>query len=381
LIIHKFGWSKMSPWQFPMIWFYFLAGICKLISLLRQGAYFEVILPQDGVFTAAFAALAAKLAGIRVVCIDHGNLVSFQSQIYRTERIQSLSIKKPWFRRPLERLMFIWYWPSLFLLSHISARYVDQFLIPGVVGDGTEEICRNLGIPTSRIVRFGSMIDTSRYTPLEMVDRIRMRAKHGIATEAIVIAIICRLAPEKGLDIGLGAISRMISELSPEKRSQVHIIIAGDGPLRADIEKMIHIRGLSQNCVFWGETSTTGVISLLGMSDIFLYTSRRGACLSMAVLEAMASGCAVVASIRPLSNVQLLADGRGIAVPAENVEETSIALKKLVNDLELCRSMGRKAREYVARQHSPSMLKRVLMRATYWSELDGFLKPDAESKG
>jgi len=101
----------------------------------------------------------------------------------------------------------------------------------------------------------------------------------------------------------------------------------------------------------------------------------------VAILEAMASACAIIASSVPLANYRMLADGRGIAVPAENVEETSIALTKLVNDLELCRSMGRKAREYVARQHSPAMLKRVLMRATYWSELDGFLKPDAESKG
>jgi glycosyltransferase involved in cell wall biosynthesis len=211
--------------------------------------------------------------------------------------------------------------------------------------------------------------------------RAQIREKNSIPADAIVIAIICRLAPAKGLDIALEAMSDALSALSSDLRAQIRMIIAGDGPLRRDVEEEIQRRNLGQTCLLWGEASEEEVISLLGISDIFLYTSRRGTGYPVAILEAMASACAIIASSVPLANYRMLADGRGIAVPAENVEETSIALTKLVNDLELCRSMGRKAREYVARQHSPAMLKRVLMRATYWSELDGFLKPDAESKG
>jgi glycosyltransferase involved in cell wall biosynthesis len=155
--------------------------------------------------------------------------------------------------------------------------------------------------------------------------------------------------------------------------ARVRVIIAGDGPSRAQVEETIHDCGLSQTCALWGETSTTDVISLLGMSDIFLYTSVRGACLSMAVLEAMASGCAVVASTRPLSNARLLAEGRGIAVPAEDVEQTGRALARLVNDVELCHIMGRAARDYVVRHHSAVGFRRVLTRATYWSHLNELL--------
>jgi len=95
--------------------------------------------------------------------------------------------------------------------------------------------------------------------------------------------------------------------------------------------------------------------------------------MSMAVLEAMASGCAVIASTRPLSNAHLLADGRGIAVPAENVEQTSQALILLLNDLELCYQMGNLARDYVARHHSAAMFRRSLLRVTKWSSLDEML--------
>jgi glycosyltransferase involved in cell wall biosynthesis len=82
----------------------------------------------------------------------------------------------------------------------------------------------------------------------------------------------------------------------------------------------------------------------------------------MAVLEAMAGGCAVVAATEPISNAHLLADGRGIAVPANNVEQTAQALVQLVNDLPLCHRMGRLAREHVAVHHSPAKFRRTLQR-------------------
>ena len=374
LIIHEFGSAKTAPWQFPMVWLYSLAGWWKLTSLIRNGCDFHVVLPQDGVFTSAFAALAAKLAGVRVVCVDHGNLTLLKDPSYRAERIAALATKKwSWPRRLLARLRYMGYWPSLSLLARISARFVDHYLIPGVVDDGTEEICKRLGVPASRITRFGSMIDTHRYSALDATARASARGKYGIAADSIVVAMTCRLAPEKGLDVALHAIGWALSELSPGVHARVRVIIAGDGPSRAQVEETIHNCGLSRTCALWGETSTTDVISLLGMSDIFLYTSVRGACLSMAVLEAMASGCAVVASTRPLSNARLLAEGRGIAVPAGDVEQTGGALARLVNDGELCHIMGRAARDYVSVHHSAAVFRRVLTRATYWSHLNELL--------
>src|SRR5207245_10390627 len=137
----------------------------------------------------------------------------------------------------------------------------------------------------------------------------------GIADDALVMSMVCRLAPEKGLGVALESISQALSALPSVLRERVRVIIAGDGPLRKQVEGEIHKRHLDQNCLLWGEASTAEVIALLGLSDIFLYTSTRGACFSMAILEAMASGCAVVASTLPVANASLLAEGRGIAVP------------------------------------------------------------------
>ncbi len=159
------------------------------------------------------------------------------------------------------------------------------------------------------------------------------------------------------------------------------MLIAGDGPLRSQVEADIGRHRLDSVCRLWGEAAPSDVVTLLAISDIFLYSGTRGTNYSMAVLEAMAAGCAVIATTRPLSNAKLLAEGRGIAIPAEDVEQICEALVWLVNNPELCRQMGHLARNYVATQHNASMLKRALMRTTFWSELDEFLKPGMESKG
>lgn len=93
----------------------------------------------------------------------------------------------------------------------------------------------------------------------------------------------------------------------------------------------------------------------------------------MAVLEAMASGCAVIASKQPMSNAHLLAQERGIAVDAGNAEKTAVALEKLINSAELRYNMGRSARNYIEKQHSPEKFRRDLQRATYWSDLGTLL--------
>jgi len=380
-VIHRFGTRRMAPWQFPAAWLYVLAGFRKLTLLLHRGASYHVILPQDGVYTAAFSALAAKLAGVRVVCIDHGNLTLVKNHTYRTECIKAITTKDwSWARRLFARLRYVLYWPSLYLFAKVAIRFVDHFLIPGVVGDGVEESCKQLGLHPSRITRFASMIDIDRHVVTDAASRASIRVEKGIAADTIVISLICRLAPEKGIDIALEAISLAFLELPPGICERIRIIIAGDGSLRKHVEEEINRRGLSQNCVLWGETSAADVITLLGLTDVFLYTSTRGACFSMGVLEAMASGCAVIASTAPMSNAHLLAEGRGIAVSPGDGEQTARALVRLLKDLELCRQMGRLAREYIAMQHGPVMFRRTLMRATYWSALDEILSLKMESE-
>ncbi len=380
-MIHRFGKSWAHPWQFPAVWLYCLAGGKKLLSLFRHKSGYQVLLPQDGVFSAAFASLVGKIVGARVVAIDHGNLSLLDNRNYRAERIQNIQIE-PWSRprRLIAHLQFYLYWPSLKLLAWIASHCVDHYLIPGVEGDDETEACARLGIGASRVTRFASMLDTNNYSVPNGDEKSTRRAQHDILPGAIVIALVCRLAPEKGVDTALEALGRTLSALAPERRTRVQVIVAGDGPLRQHMETLVRERGLNQVVTFWGETPNAKVKELLCLSDIFLYTSVRGACLSIAILEAMASGCAIVASPLPQANVHMLAKGRGIIVPVGDAVQTGEALTHLVNDLELCQRMGRAARDYVKHYHSPEQFRRTLIRVTGWSSLDDILGSVSERK-
>ena len=378
--IHRFGTRSMSPWQFPMVWLYFLSGLQKLISLLHQGTNYDIILPQDSVYTATFAALSAKLAGIRVVCIDHGNLSLLHSKLYRAERVKALK-EKHWLRRGVEQILFFLYWPSLSLLAWISARFVDHFFIPGVSGDGVEDICRHLGIGSSKLTRFANAIDIAQYKNFDATTRATLRLKRGIPPEAMLVTMVCRLAPEKGLEIAIQAMSKALSTLSMQQRSQVRIVFAGDGPLRTQLEADIHAHNLSDICILCGEVSAEGVAELLGVSDIFLFTSRRAAGYPLAILEAMASGCAIIATNQPLANEKLLAEGRGIVVAVGDVEQTSEAIRQLLSNPTHCQQMGELAREYIATKHNAEVLRRAFLRVTRWSELQTLLQVGKEYKG
>jgi len=116
-----------------------------------------------------------------------------------------------------------------------------------------------------------------------------------------------------------------------------------------------------------GEVAPQDVITLLAISDIFLYSGTRGTNFSMAVLEAMAAGCAVIASVTPQSNGALLADGRGIPIEPGSSAAISDALVRLCGDLALCRQMGQMARGYVSDHHNAEALKRSLLRASYFT--------------
>lgn len=385
LPIHCFGLPArvswlMAPWQFPSVWLYMLAGAKKLISLLRHSREYALILPQDGVYTAAFAALIARLAGIRVVCMDYGNLTLLHNLAYRRERLEALATKKP-LERAFGPLLFMCYWPSLAFFAWLSTRLVDHFLIAGVEGDGIEAVyCDKLGVPRSRVTRYAYMIDLDRHPVYNAAERARKREQCDIPVDALVITMICRFGPEKGVDIALASISQVLTGVSPEQRARVRFVLAGNGPLKEQIEAEINARGLYGVCKMWGEASPEDVVTLLGVCDIFLHTSTRGAYYSVTMLEAMASGCAIVASNQPPLNTQLLADGRGIIVPVGDAAKTAEALVCLLTDLRQGREMGERAREYIAVWHSPETLKRVLVRASCWSELDRVLQLNRDIK-
>lgn len=132
------------------------------------------------------------------------------------------------------------------------------------------------------------------------------------------------------------------------------LVIAGDGPMRDELEKMVSAAGLSSRVNFLGKVSQAEVGDLMRKSDIFAFPSIRE--LGAGVLvEAMACAlpCVVVNYGAPGA---LITKGRGISLPLtdkENViKNLGGALRDLVSNPLEALNMGENAREYAFRYYS-----------------------------
>lgn len=332
------------------------------MRLLRQGEEYHLLLPQDGIVCAAFAGLIGKLAGIRVVCMDSGSMLWPQSPashaLVRQPRL-------PWYERLCRAIGQLLYWPVLYLLAAIAARCCDQFLL---ANEEVAEIYRTrFKVYPDRIMRSPLLVNAASLTCVEKGAKVRLRIGCGLSPDVILIALAHRPLVEMDLSVALEGIALALRALPPLIRTHVRVLIAEERPGQTQIINEIKQRHLEDVCWVWGEARSEEIKQLLMMADIFLSVGTRRADDILMVLEAMAAGCAVVATRTSLSHARLLTEGRGISVLPDSAAEIGIALTDLCKDLELCQHMGHRAREYVAHHHTIQVLQRSLLHASFFA--------------
>lgn len=173
-------------------------------------------------------------------------------------------------------------------------------------------------------------------------ERGRRRNDLLLGNDRFVIMSVGRLSPPKGYDVLLPAMDQL-------RRSQpgVQLVIVGEGVLREDLEEQIRLRDLGNHVLLLGQRDD--VHDLLAAADIFVSSSHWEG-LSIATLEAMASGITVVAT-EVGETPQLLAKGRGLLVPPGSSDALARALLRAVEEPQLRASLGAAARTYVQSEH------------------------------
>ncbi|HEX9036784.1 MAG TPA: D-glucuronyl C5-epimerase family protein [Ktedonobacterales bacterium] len=372
------GREATSPSHYPNVALYQREGQRILTRLMRTRGY-TLALPQDGAFTAAYTGPVARRYGARVVTMDHGNVTLPDSEFFKAQRDAEYTRRRQP-RRAIERLRFRLYLRALRRLIRRAVESSDTFLVAG--DEVQDTYVRQYGVSPGLIVRYPYWVDAERFEPLPGQDRLALRNRLGLSAGAVLITLISRLTDEKGFDVALNAIAAALALAGPDEAARCGVLIAGSGPLRPQIEADIRRLGLGDVTKLWGEASRDDVVELLRASDIFLYAGKRGTNYSMAVLEAMAAGCAVVATSAPISNARLLADGRGVALTSPaSADQMAGALARLIQHDDLRRQMGHEARLYIQRRHSASALRQALWRATGWApSLDAYLLPAPDSQ-
>jgi glycosyltransferase involved in cell wall biosynthesis len=174
-------------------------------------------------------------------------------------------------------------------------------------------------------------LDTEHFRPLP---RVR---PPGLAGASLVVGVVCALRPEKGLPTLLEAFAKVLSGPPSAVRSGLRLAMVGSGPMLESLREMSIGLGVETKCHF--EPSTADVAGWLRAMDIFVLPSLSEA-LSNALMEAMACGCAVVASSVG-GNPELVSDGAtGLLYPAGDAAALADRLERLVVDDELRSRVG-----------------------------------------
>lgn len=203
-----------------------------------------------------------------------------------------------------------------------------------------------------RVVHYG--IDLEAWTPLADVSGARGRA--GWADDEVVALVASRLVPDKGHDVALRALARAVEQVP-----RLRLVVAGDGPLRADIESLVGELGLDGHVTLLGYVSN--LRELMGACDVVLFPTGAGfgEGFGLVNLEAMALGRPIVGSA-VASVPEIVDDGvTGRLVPPDLVDPLAQALLELAADPAVRRRMGAVARERAVERFSlDQMVERTL---------------------
>lgn len=107
-------------------------------------------------------------------------------------------------------------------------------------------------------------------------------------TSKTIVATIARLSWEKGIDIYLNAIKRVL-----EQWNEVVFIVVGDGPLKGELIRLAKELDIQKHVVFTGWVQNVSVV--YSVADFFVLPSRSEA-LGLSILEAWSFGKPTIAS-------------------------------------------------------------------------------------
>lgn len=161
------------------------------------------------------------------------------------------------------------------------------------------------------------------------------------------------LLPEKGVDVLVRACG-LIADLT------WRLLIVGDGPELEHLRQLAAESGIADRVEFTGLRDD--VAGLMREADVFIHPAIWEEAFGLTITEAMASGCATIAS-RIGGIPEIIEEGvSGLLVTPGSPDDCGRALRILLTDPERRRQMGRAARERV--------LQRFTLRQSALGQLD-----------
>lgn len=192
---------------------------------------------------------------------------------------------------------------------------------------------RQVGVPSSKVAVIYNAVRFGQRPHAE--DRAPARAALGLPADAVVLGTLGRLTEQKGQRVLLQAVAQLTTQ-----HPNVILFLAGVGPLRDNLEAEAGRLGIPERVRFLGMRRDRD--NLYAAMDIFVLPSQWEG-LSLALVEAMGAGRAVVATSVG-GNPEVVTDQRtGLLIPPSDINALTDALSGLIADPERRAALGEAA--------------------------------------
>lgn len=201
----------------------------------------------------------------------------------------------------------------------------------------------------SSVRSIGNFADTSVYAPPTFIERETYRAAFKLRDDQFMISCVRRLVEKNGVVNAIAAIG-LISD------PNVVLMIAGEGPRKAELEDMVASHALEDRVKFLGSLDRGTVLELLKASDASVVPSITVGGLqeatSIAAIEAMACGVPTVAS--RIGGLTELIDGinTGLLVEEADPEDLRRSLTRIRHEPGLKEQLAQGGRSFIQQNHS-----------------------------
>lgn len=280
---HDAGFGATFQWDIPLLdgypWLELGRLQARALRRLMDDTRWDAIVLHTGYRYSVFwaALLHARRRGIPV--LFGTDATNFETQTGKGAGYKSL----------LKKLVLPWIF-----------RLADVAIVPST---RSRDFLLGMGLNVDRVVVTPYVVDNDWWrSAAQAVDRAAVRRSWNIPIDATVFLFCAKLQAWKRPHDVLSGIARLAD-------SSAFLIFAGEGPLRADLERSASALGVSERTRFLGFANQSELPAIYGAADALVLPSEYEP-FGVVVNEAMLCGCVPIVSDRVGAVGDLVTNGK-----------------------------------------------------------------------
>jgi len=228
-------------------------------------------------------------------------------------------------------------------LVALKYRLFDQVI---TISEGIRQVLLREGLAADKLTCVRSALDPR---PWQMpCDRAALQREFGLPDRGLVVGMLAQLIARKGHRFLLAALPEVLRD-QPDLR----VLLFGQGPLHDEIAAAIRTQGLG------GQVHLVGfrddLTRWVGCLDLLVHPAEREG-LGVALIQAAAAGVPIIATRAGGMPEIVEHEHNGLLIEPGDTSGLAAAMRRLLNDAEQRREMGRRGPVRVERDFAPAVM-------------------------